>query len=123
MLIGIDGNEANVTKKVGISEYVFELLTKFSEDKEQKTENRFRIYLKHEPGKDFPSESGYWQYKVFGPKKLWTQLALPAHLFMERKKPDVFFFTSPLCTTLLPSPDSRLNHGSGFFPFPPAFYS
>ena len=29
MIIGIDGNEANVEKKVGIGEYAYELLVQF----------------------------------------------------------------------------------------------
>ncbi|EKD65336.1 MAG: hypothetical protein ACD_50C00116G0001, partial [uncultured bacterium] len=32
MVIGIDGNEANVDKRVGISEYSFELLRHFYEN-------------------------------------------------------------------------------------------
>ena len=33
MLIGIDGNEANVEKRVGIGEYAFELLWQLSSSK------------------------------------------------------------------------------------------
>ncbi len=29
MIIGVDGNEANVDKKVGIGEYAFEILREF----------------------------------------------------------------------------------------------
>jgi len=92
MIIGIDGNEANVLKRVGISEYAFELLTQFQQM--QIPNVSFRIYLKDIPLSDMPSESAYWHYEVFGPRKMWTQFALPVRLFLEKKRPDVFFSPS-----------------------------
>lgn len=92
MLIGIDGNEANVKNKVGIGEYAFELLKQFKEFKIQ--DLRFRIYLKNNPLSDMPEESSDWKYKVIGPKKMWTQFALPLKLMIEKEKPDVFFTPS-----------------------------
>ena len=47
MIIGVDGNEANVEKKVGIGEYSFELLKKFEEF--QISNIQFQIYLKNNP--------------------------------------------------------------------------
>ncbi len=35
MIIGIDGNEANVEKRVGISEYAFQLLSQFADLKQK----------------------------------------------------------------------------------------
>jgi len=92
MLIGIDANEANVARRVGVSEFAYELLRQFEK---LKTENeKFQIYLKDKPMSDFPVESSTWKYRVFGPKKMWTQFALPARLFLHHKKPDVFFTPS-----------------------------
>lgn len=89
MLIGIDGNEANVEKKVGIGEYAFELLKQFEQLRIQNLE--FRIYLKNKPREEMPKERGGWKYKVIGPKKFWTQFALPFDLFFHRGRPDIFF--------------------------------
>ena len=69
MLIGIDGNEANVERKVGIGEYSFELLRQFEEFKIPNLQ--FTIYLKNKPRSDMPRERDGWKYRVIGPKKFW----------------------------------------------------
>lgn len=89
MLIAIDGNEANIVQRVGIGEYAYQVIKHIYEARKEKIE--FTIYLKEKPTKDLPPKTPWWKYKVFGPKKLWTQFALPFHLFSERKKPDLFF--------------------------------
>lgn len=95
MLIGIDGNEANVEKKVGISEYSFQILKNLHDlRKSGKTSHSFKIYLKQNPNADLPKEESWWQYVVVGPRKFWTQIALPLKLLIEKNKPDVFFTTT-----------------------------
>ncbi len=89
MIIGIDGNEANVERRVGISEYAFELLKQFSSLKTEDIE--FVVYLKEKPRADMPKESSLWKYRIVGPKKLWTQIGLPFDLFTHSPRPDVFF--------------------------------
>jgi glycosyltransferase involved in cell wall biosynthesis len=121
MIIGIDGNEGNVSKRVGISEYVYELLTQFAKGEGQEVESSFEIYLKQKTGKDFPSESKNWHYKVFGPSKLWTQIALPAHLFLERQKPDVFFSPAHYAPRFSPVPTVVSIMDLAFFHFPELF--
>ena len=91
MIIGIDGNEANIEKKVGIGEYAYELLVQFSKTASKRRDLIFRIYLKENPRNDLPPFSENWQYKVVGPKKLWTRIGLPFALFISGEKPDVFF--------------------------------
>ncbi len=91
MIIGIDGNEANVEKKVGIGEYAYELLLGFYKLASKREDLKFKIYLKNLPNNDMPAPSIYWQYQIVGPKKLWTRIGLPLKLFLEGKKPDVFF--------------------------------
>lgn len=94
MIIGIDGNEANVTRKVGISEVAYWLIYYFSEfRKAGKVKHDFVIYLKDKKLPSMPEESDGWNYHVFGPKKMWTQFALPLTLFL-RPRPDVFFTPS-----------------------------
>lgn len=91
MIIGIDGNEANVTNRVGISEYAFQVLTKLYEfRRENKNEHSYTIYLKTEPLEVLPQVTPWWKYKVIKPSKLWTQIGMPLHLSTTFKKPDVF---------------------------------
>lgn len=86
MIIGIDGNEANVKNRVGSGQYAYELLKQFADNKEHK----FVIYLKDKPFSDLPQQSENFTYKIFGPRKFWTQFALPIQLTVGQK-PDVFF--------------------------------
>lgn len=102
MKIGIDGNEGNIRDKVGISEYVYELLLQLSKQKTAQTS--VEVYLKTKPNHDFPTAQSTWTYKVFGPQKMWTQLALPARLFLTRQKPDVFFSPAHYAPRLSPVP-------------------
>ena len=86
MVIGIDGNEANVKNRVGSGQYAFELLKQFA----KKKTNDFTVYLKEPPLSDLPKETENFECKTFGPKKFWTQFALPIKLTLGQK-PDVFF--------------------------------
>lgn len=126
MVIGIDGNEANIDKKVGISEYVYELLMQFhssqqSEISNQKEHTKFKIYLKEKPTHGLPMEAEGWEYKVFGPKKMWTQFALPAKLYLEREKPDVFFSPAHYAPRFSPVPTVISIMDLAFFHFPELF--
>lgn len=91
MLIGIDGNEANTANRVGIGQFAFGVISAL-EKIDQK--NSYLIYLKTKPADDFPKERPGWRYLIFGPKKYWTQFALPVKLFTQKTKPDIFFSPS-----------------------------
>lgn len=93
MIIGIDGNEANVSKRVGIGEYAFELLRQFKKINPPAggSSIKYQVYVKNKPLGDLPEEDSNWKYRVIGPRKLWTQIALPLDLFLHRPRPDVFF--------------------------------
>lgn len=86
MYIGLDGNEANVKNRVGSGVYAYEILKEFSKVKN----HNFTIYLKEKPQNDLPGETSNFKYITFGPKKLWTRIALPAKLAFGPKL-DVFF--------------------------------
>lgn len=92
MIIGIDGNEANVEKRVGIGEYAYELLKEFEKLKRKDIE--FVIYLKTNPLVDLPKQREGWKYRIVRPSKYWTQFGLPIDLFIHRPRPDVFFTPS-----------------------------
>lgn len=102
MIIGIDGNEANTGKNVGIGEFAFETLLELAKLKVQSA--KFKIYLKNEPFTTLPEEREGWQYSVFGPGKMWTQFALPVKLFLQGTKPDVFFTPSHYAPRFSPVP-------------------
>lgn len=89
--IGIDGNEANNVDRVGIGQYAHHLLKHIYELVKDDKNIQINIYLKNQPIKDLPPISDNWKYQVFGPKFLWTQLALPMRLTFQREKPKVFF--------------------------------
>jgi glycosyltransferase involved in cell wall biosynthesis len=119
MLIGIDANEGNVEKKVGISEYVFELLHEFQ--KLSHSARTFEIYLKSIPSKDFPEKNSNWKYTVFGPSKFWTQFALPLKLYTQKDKPNVFFSPAHYAPRFSPIPSVISIMDLAFFHFPELF--
>lgn len=91
MIIGIDGNEANQKNRVGVGQFAFNVINSLEKiDKK----NNYWIYLKELPNSNFPKERDNWRYLVFGPKKFWTQFALPLKLYSQFKKPDVFYSPS-----------------------------
>ncbi len=100
MLIGIDANEANVEKKVGISEFAFRLLSEFSKES---TVN-FEIFLKENLKTNLPAEKKNWKYRIVKPRKFWTQFGLPLNLFLEKPRPDVFFSPTHYAPRFSPIP-------------------
>lgn len=118
MTIGIDGNEANIKRRVGVGEYAFELLKQFSNSKfihstsfhsddslERAGQNsKFVIYLKDRPLDDLPVASENWKYCIVKPKKFWTQLGLPIKLYISLPRPDVFFTPSHYAPRFSPIP-------------------
>jgi glycosyltransferase involved in cell wall biosynthesis len=91
MIIGIDGNEANISQKVGVGQYAFQLIWHLYQLDQN---NQYIIYLKDQPLLDLPKPRKNWSYKVFGPSKLWTRLALPFHLFTQKEKLNLFYSPS-----------------------------
>ncbi len=119
MLIGIDGNEANVEKRVGISEYSFELLKQFNR---YETPNiKYQIYLKEKPLDHMPKESENWQYKIVSPKKLWTQIGLPIYLFTHFPRPDIFLSLTHYAPRFSPVPTAIAIMDLAYLRFPEMF--
>ncbi len=101
MLIGIDGNEANNKDRVGIGQFAFGVISTLEKTDKK---NSYLIYLKAPPVEDFPKERPGWQYLVFGPKKYWTQFALPLKLFTQKEKLAVFYSPSHYAPRFSPVP-------------------
>lgn len=89
MLIGIDGNEANIEKRVGVSMYTIRLLEYFQKKSNERTQ--FVVYLRKPPRYDLPKQKTFFRYKIIRGPFMWSQFFLPLHLKLSIKKPHVFF--------------------------------
>lgn len=78
MHIAIDGNEANVPHKVGVSVYTFRLLLYFRDHAD--SENRFTVFLRNPPRSDMPQPTEYFTYEVVKGPVAWSQIFLPLRL-------------------------------------------
>lgn len=117
MIIGIDGNEANVATRVGVSFYVFQLLFYF---KSKATKDlQFLIYLRQKPRADLPSANKYFRYRVIPGPFFWTQIFLPLSL---RHEPlDVFFAPAHYAPRGIKVPLVLTIHDLSFFRYPEDF--
>lgn len=116
MVIGLDANEANVERRVGSGVYALELLKELLKN----NKHQFIVYLKDQPLADLPRESSNLKYKVFGPKKLWTQFALPISLTFG-KKPDIFFSMGHYGPRFSKAPYVVTIHDLSYLHFPEMF--
>lgn len=80
-LIIIDGNEANVKHKVGVSVYTLHLLHEFK--KYASNDLRFCVYLRDDPGLHMPKENQYFRYRIVWGPILWLKLFLPIALYLD----------------------------------------
>lgn len=101
MIIGIDGNEANVKERVGVNSYSFELLKSLRKlQAEWSVSHSLIVYLKEKPLWDMPEETTKFRYKVLPGKSNWILTKLMPSLIFDKDKPDVFFspshYTPPL---------------------------
>lgn len=114
MLIGIDGNEANVKEKVGVHIYALEVLKWLY--KLQDNKNRFVIYLKGLPNKDLPPEREGWEYKIIPGNKFWVLVKLMPAL-VRGEKLDVFFTPSHYLPFFSKAPMVCTIHDLGYLMF------
>jgi len=119
MLIGIDANEANLTRnRVGINQYAFDLLHALYDLKSQ---HQFIIYLKTPALDDLPKPRQGWQYRVIPFPKLWTQTRLPFDLYTHSPRPDVFFSMTHYAPRWSPVPTVVAIMDLGFLQTPEQF--
>lgn len=118
MIIGVDGNEANVLRKVGVSVYTLNLLSYFKKHANKNTQ--FRIFLKHNPTDALPDETSYFRYEVISGKLFWSQLFLPLRLYM-KKDIDVFFSPAHYAPRFCPVPTVVTVHDLSYIYFPGDF--
>jgi glycosyltransferase involved in cell wall biosynthesis len=108
MLIGIDGNEANIQNRVGVNKYAYEiirgiydLIYKSADPSKQLI---VYVYLKSKPLADMPKETDWFKYKILNGGGKWILTKLTPHLISTRDKPDVFFFPSHYISPFLKIP-------------------
>ena len=122
MIIGIDGNEANVEKRVGVNQYAFELLKNIHKLQEEwKKKHQVIVYLKNKPQKDLPKQNSHWKYKVIKGRGLWIIIKLMPSLFLDREKPNVFFAPSHYLPLFAPCPMVCTIHDLGYLKFSEQF--
>lgn len=118
MTIGIDGNEANVSKQVGVSVYTTNLLNYFQ--KKATMQTQFRVYLRQQPLPLMPAENKYYKYVVVSGPVLWSQIFLPLQLNLH-KQIDVFFSPAHYSPRFCPVPLVVTIHDLSYFYFPDEF--
>ncbi|MDP3994871.1 MAG: glycosyltransferase family 1 protein [bacterium] len=106
MVIGIDGNEANIEKRVGVNMYAFDLLWSIWKlHKEWIKKHRLIVYLKNKPLDDMPPEVDGYKYQVIPGGGLWILTKLMPRLMCgNEERPAVFFSPSHYVPLLAPMP-------------------
>lgn len=123
MIIGIDGNEANVELRVGVSWYVFNILREIqSRVKGHGSESpKVIVFLREAPREDMPKETENFRYEVVPGKKLWSQLYLPLNLFLKHRDLSVFFSPAHYAPRFCPCPTVVAVHDVSYFYYPGDF--
>jgi len=116
--IGIDGNEANVEKRVGVSVYVLNILKYFN--KKACSQCSFEVYLKNPPLKDLPKENKYFRYQYIQGRFLWSQIFLPLYLYSQ-KNIDVYFSPAHYLPRFCPVPQVVTIHDLAYLYYPEDF--
>lgn len=89
--IAIDANEANVEQRVGSNVYAYQLLLALYQLTAKRKNLDFSILLSGPKVADLPPSRPNWRYLLISPSRLWTQWALPLHLFLHRRDYQLFF--------------------------------
>jgi glycosyltransferase involved in cell wall biosynthesis len=122
MIIGVDGNEANVENKVGVSVYTSNLLAYFQSHATESVQ--FIVYLRELPQRDLPKETVFFKYKIVWGPVLWSQLFLPLYLWKLKffgQKLDVFFSPAHYIPRFCPFKTVVTIHDVSYLYFPEEF--
>ncbi|OGK22980.1 hypothetical protein A2954_03820 [Candidatus Roizmanbacteria bacterium RIFCSPLOWO2_01_FULL_37_12] len=122
MIIGVDGNEANVLEKVGVSVYTLKLLEYFQ--KKATADQQFIVFLKNKPGIDLPVENEFYKYDLIRGNILWSQTFLPLELYKRKalgQDIKVFFSPAHYIPRFCPIPSVVTVHDLSYFYHPDEF--
>jgi len=118
MLIGIDGNEANIKNRVGVNQYAFEIirgLAKYHTTWSKK--HRVIVYLKNSPSDELPSPQKHFSYKILPGGGGWIVTKLTPHLLLTSERPDVFFSPHHYLPPISAIPSVCTIHDLGYLTF------
>ncbi len=118
MIIGVDGNEANVARRVGVSVYALNLLRYFKRRSGKALQ--FKIYLRNNPLPDLPEATRYFRYEVVPGKFLWSQVFLPLQLYRD-KEINVFFSPAHYSPRFVSVPTAVTIHDLSYLYYPDDF--
>ena len=105
VVIGIDGNEANIEKRVGVNVYAFELLRAIWQlQKRGVVNHKLIVFLKRPPLSDMPKEMQNFRYKIIRGGGAWILTKLMPHLWKNQEKLDVIFSPSHYVPPICPQP-------------------
>ncbi|MEO6509318.1 MAG: glycosyltransferase family 1 protein [Patescibacteria group bacterium] len=118
MIIGVDGNDANVTEQVGVSVYTRNLLEYFQKVADK--ERQFTVFLRQPPVSILPKETEFFKYQVVKAKIFWSQIFLPLSLYFKNKV-NVFFSPAHYSPRFCPVPTVVTIHDLAYFYYPDEF--
>jgi glycosyltransferase involved in cell wall biosynthesis len=104
MIIGIDGNEANIKNRVGVNIYAFNLLWAMHRLQDNIKDNyRFIVYLSSQPLPDMPPEvPGFWEYRILPSRSFWILTRLMPYLWINKDRIDILFSPNHYTVPFLP---------------------
>ncbi|MEK9179620.1 MAG: glycosyltransferase family 1 protein, partial [Patescibacteria group bacterium] len=119
MILGIDGNEANVEHRVGVSWCAYYLLKEFQKKTDKQLQ--IRVFLRKAPLKDMPLESEYFKYNVVKGPFLWSQIFLPLSLHLRHRDLSVFLSLAHYAPRFCPVPSVVVLHDLSYYYYPDDF--
>lgn len=118
MIIGVDGNEANVKEKVGVSVYTLEMIRYFHRQASQSLQ--FVIYLREKPLQDLPKEGPFFTYQIVKGSHAWRDIVFPLHLYL-KPKIDILFCPAHYTPRFCPVPTIVTIHDTSYLYFKDEF--
>ena len=105
MIIGIDGNEANVKQRVGVNTYAWEVLKNLRKLQDIKSgEHSLIVYLRDKPLRDMPKETQNFKYKIIPGGNFWIITKLMPYLWKNPDGIEILFTPSHYTVPFLPFP-------------------
>lgn len=102
-VIGIDGNEANISERVGSNVFAYELILAIENYLQKNSLFEVVVYLSRPPLDDLPPARPGWQYQVVPHQPFWGQWRLPLELW-HRRQVDLFFSPGHYLPSIAPVP-------------------
>lgn len=116
MIIGIDGNEANLAQRVGVNQYAAELLNALEKLPDSK-KHEYIIYVDTEPHEHLPPPRPGWRY-IIGKGGF---LGKVTRLWFADPRPDIYFAPTHYLPPFSPVPMVMSIMDLGYLRFPTQF--